>query len=69
LFIAAYIRQKQLEMESDEKVIEEWENKLKQVKNVENELQIHLKSLPDLSSIEEAAILTPLPSAGDLFSS
>ena len=35
-------------MESDEKVIEEWGNKLKQVKNVENELQIHLKSLPDL---------------------
>jgi len=58
-----------LEIDNDQKIIDEWEKKFKQVKNVENELQIHLKSLPDLSSIEEAAILTPLPSAGDLFSS
>lgn len=69
LLLAAYIRQQRLKNETDQKCIEEWEQKLKQVKHVENELQIHLKSLPDLSSIEEAAILTPLPSAGDLFSS
>jgi hypothetical protein len=38
------------------------------VKQIKSELQVHLESLPDLSTIEEAAILKPLPSAGDLFS-
>jgi len=69
LLLAAYIQQSRKENENDQKLIENWQKKLKQVKNVENELQIHLKSLPDLSTIEEAATLTPLPSAGDLFSS
>lgn len=69
LLLSAYIKQKQEEHENDQKLINEWKQKLKQVKSVEHELQVHLKSLPDLSSIEEGATLTPLPSAGDLFSS
>ena len=67
--LAAFIQEQRQKNENDQKLIEEWQQKLKQVKNVENELHIHLKNLPDLSTIEEAAILKPLPSAGDLFSS
>lgn len=69
LLLAAFIQEQRQKNENDQKLIEEWQQKLKQVKNVENELHIHLKNLPDLSTIEEAAILKPLPSAGDLFSS
>ena len=69
LLLAAFIRQQRTECDNDQKLIDEWQRKLKQVKSVKTELQIHLESLPDLSSIEEAATLTPLPSAGDLFSS
>ena len=67
LLFAAFIRQQQLEIENDQKLIEEWQRKLKQVKNIKNELHTHLESLPDLTTIEEAAEMTPLPSAGDLF--
>lgn len=69
LQFAAFIKHQRALADNDQKMIEEWQRKLKQVRNVKHELQIHLESLPDLSSIEEAAILTPLPSAGDLFSS
>lgn len=34
---------------------------------VKKELETHLESLPDLSSLDAAAQLTPLPSAGELF--
>lgn len=68
LLMGAYVKQLKEANEQDQKTIEEWQLKLKQVKSVENELQVHLKSLPDLASIEEAAIMRPLPSAGDLFS-
>jgi len=68
LLLATFIKQQNQEVENETKLLEEWQRRLKQVKNVQHELQIHLESLPDLSSIEEAAILKPLPSAGDLFS-
>lgn len=68
LLLAAFIKQQNLEVENEAKLLEEWQRKLKQVKSVKQELQIHLESLPDLASIEEAATLAPLPSAGDLFS-
>lgn len=66
--LAAFIRNQNLEIEQDEKLISEWQEKIKQVNVVKKELQNHLESLPDLASIEEAAELAPLPSAGDLFS-
>ena len=69
LLLAAFIRQQNNEMENDEKLLEDWRKKFKQVENVKQELQTHLESLPDLRSIEEIALITPLPSAGDLFSS
>jgi len=69
LLLAAFIRQQNNEIENDEKLLEDWKKKLKQVENVKQELQTHLESLPDLRSIEEIASITPLPSAGDLFSS
>lgn len=68
LLLAAFIRQQNQEVESEAKLLEEWQRRLKQVKTVKHELQVHLQSLPDLTSIEEAAVLAPLPSAGDLFS-
>lgn len=68
LQLAVYIRKERSELENDQKMIDEWQKKLKQVNIVKKELQTHLESLPDLSSIEEAAELIPLPSAGDLFS-
>lgn len=68
LLLAAFVKQQNQEVENETKLLEEWQKRLKNVKNVQHELQIHLESLPDLSSIEEAAILKPLPSAGDLFS-
>lgn len=34
---------------------------------VKRELETHLESLPDLTSIDAVAELTPLPSAGELF--
>ena len=69
LLMGAYIQQKREENDNAQVQIDEWQKKLAHVKSVEKELQVHLKSLPDLTSIEEAAILKPLPSAGDLFSS
>ena len=69
LLLAAYIRQQNNEIENDEKLLDDWRKKFKQVENVKQELQTHLESLPDLRSIEEIASITPLPSAGDLFSS
>ncbi|CAF0732888.1 unnamed protein product [Brachionus calyciflorus] len=69
LKLAAFIRKETQELENDQKMIDEWNKKLKQVYSVRKELQNHLESLPDLTSIEEAAELIPLPSAGDLFSS
>lgn len=69
LLMGAYIQQKREENENAQVQIDDWQKKLAHVKLVEKELQVHLKSLPDLTSIEEAAILKPLPSAGDLFSS
>lgn len=69
LKLALYIREQKAELEQDEKMIEEWHKKLKNAVNVRNDIKIHLDSLPDLSSIEEAAELIPLPSAGDLFAS
>lgn len=69
LLMGAYIQQKRTDNENAQAQIDEWQKKLEHVKAVEKELQVHLKSLPDLTSIEEAAILKPLPSAGDLFSS
>ncbi len=69
LLMGAYIGQKRLEEESARAQAEEWRARLRHVRAVERELQTHLKSLPDLTSLEEAAILKPLPSAGDLFSS
>lgn len=68
LLMASYVKKLKDTNEKDQKTLDEWRSKLKQVKSVETELQVHLKSLPDLTSIEEAAILKPLPSAGDLFS-
>ena len=68
LQLGAFIRQQQKEIDNDHKLIEEWQRKFKQVKHVKQELIVHSESLPDLSSIEGAAILIPLPSAGDLFS-
>ncbi|RNA41091.1 regulation of nuclear pre-mRNA domain-containing 1B-like isoform X1 [Brachionus plicatilis] len=68
LKLAAFIRNQSSEIENDEKMISEWQEKVKQVNAVKKELQNHLQSLPDLASIEEAAELVPLPSAGDLFS-
>lgn len=67
LHLAAFIRHQQQEMENDKKLIEEWQKKLKQVMGVKRELETHLESLPDLSSLDAVAELTPLPSAGDLF--
>ena len=34
---------------------------------VKKELETHLESLPDLSSLDAVAEMIPLPSAGDLF--
>lgn len=67
LQLAAFIRQQQQEMENDKKLIEEWQKKFKQVMGVKRELETHLESLPDLTSIDAVAELTPLPSAGELF--
>ena len=69
LLLAAFVRQQNIEVENDQKLVEEWKKKFKQVESVKQELQTHLNSLPDLSSIDELASITPLPSAGDLFSS
>ena len=63
------LRHQNNEIENDQKLIEEWEKKLKQAVHFKKELQTHLESLPDLSTIEVAAERIPLPSAGDLFSS
>lgn len=67
LQLAAFIRHQQNEIENDQKLIDDWQKKLKQVMGVKRELEIHLESLPDLSSIDAVAEMTPLPSAGDLF--
>ena len=69
LKLASFIRSQNEEILKDQKMIDEWNKKLKQATLVRKELQNHLESLPDLSTIEEAAELIPLPSAGDLFSS
>lgn len=68
LQLAAFIKQQHLEAENDQKLIDEWQKRLNQVRSVKAELDVHLENLPDLTSIEEAAELIPLPSAGDLFS-
>lgn len=67
LQLAAFIRHQQSEIENDQKLIEEWQKKFKQVMGVKKELETHLESLPDLSSLDAVAELIPLPSAGDLF--
>ena len=69
LQLAAFIRGQQTERVNDQKLIDEWQRILAQVKHVKHELRVHLENLPDLSSIEEAAELIPLPTPGDLFSS
>jgi regulator of Ty1 transposition protein 103 len=66
LSLAIYIRHQLKELENDKKLLEDWKNRLKQAESVKTELQTHLNNLPDLSTIEEAAELTPLPK--DLFS-
>lgn len=68
LLLTAYVRHQQAEMEQDQKLIEEWQRRFKQVQQVKRELEIHYESLPDLATIDQVAELTPLPSAGDLFS-
>jgi regulator of Ty1 transposition protein 103 len=67
IMLATYLKQQQNEIDTDQKLVDEWHKKFKQVLGVRKELETHLKSLPDLSSIEVAAELVPLPSAGDLF--
>lgn len=67
LQLAAFIRHQQSEIENDQKLIEDWQKKFKQVMGVKKELETHLESLPDLSSLDAVAELIPLPSAGDLF--
>jgi regulator of Ty1 transposition protein 103 len=57
------------ESENDEKLLREWEERYTNALQLKNELRVHLESLPDLDSIEKVAEITPLPSAGDLFSS
>ncbi len=67
--LAVYLKEQRAEKELDEKALDEWEKRLKQVRAVQHDLQVHLESLPDLSSIESVIELVPLPSAGDLFAS
>ena len=69
LLLGAFVRQQLNEIDNDQKAIEDWQKKLKQVQLVKSELETHLDSLPDLATIDQVAELTPLPSAGDLFSS
>jgi regulator of Ty1 transposition protein 103 len=69
LLLGAYVRQQVSEIEQDARTVDEWQRKCKQVQHVKSELEVHLDSLPDLAKIDQVASLTPLPSAGDLFSS
>lgn len=68
LQLNAFIKQHKSDLDTDNNNASEWKKKLEQVMNVKKELDIHYQSLPDLSVIEDSALLNPLPSAGDLFS-
>jgi regulator of Ty1 transposition protein 103 len=69
LLLGAFVRQQLAEIDNDQRLCEDWQKKFKQVQHVKSELEIHYDSLPDLAKIDQVACLTPLPSAGDLFSS
>lgn len=48
--------------------MQEYNAKLVKVKDVQKEIQNHLKNLPDLTQLPDVTGgLAPLPSAGDLF--
>jgi regulator of Ty1 transposition protein 103 len=68
LSLASFINLHQQQAIKNKTTIAEWEQKMKEVEKVKKELHVHLQSLPDLSSIEKAAVHIPLPSPGDLFS-
>lgn len=49
--------------------LQEYKEKVENVAAAKTQLELHIKSLPDLSQLpDENAGLAPLPSAGDLFS-
>jgi regulator of Ty1 transposition protein 103 len=66
--LSAFIKDQQRQFDADKQSLIDWKSKVKQVENFKNELKTHLKSLPDLKIIDEAAELSPLPTANDLFS-
>jgi regulator of Ty1 transposition protein 103 len=66
LLLNAFIKQQQADLDTDRTCLDDWNNKLKNVQSVKNELEIHAKNLPDLKMIDDIAQL-PLPSPTDLF--
>ena len=66
--LSAFIKEQQKQSDADRQSLIDWKSKLKQIEHFKNELKTHLKSLPDLKIIDEAAELSPLPTANDLFS-
>jgi hypothetical protein len=63
--LQGYIQAQDRQIEYEEKLLEEYKNKLIKLNSIGEEIEKHRKNMPqDVNNIEMA----PLPSAGDLFS-
>ncbi|CAF0891006.1 unnamed protein product [Adineta steineri] len=62
--LQGYIQAQDRQIEYEEKILEEYKNKLSKLNSIREEIEKHRKNLPkNVNNIE----MTPLPSAGDLF--
>lgn len=65
VMLATYVKNQKDKLACTESTIKEYRDKLSSVTKVRTELRSHLQNLPDLSLLP--SVMTPLPSAGDLF--
>ena len=65
VMLATYVKNQKDRLAVTEATMSEYRDKLTSVTRVRSELRSHLQNLPDLSLLP--SVLTPLPSAGDLF--
>lgn len=65
IMLATYVKNQKDKLSVTESTIKEYRDKLSSVTKVRSELRSHLQNLPDLSLLP--SVMTPLPSAGDLF--
>lgn len=65
VMLATYAKNQKDKLTVTEATLKEYRDKLTTVSRVRSEIKSHLQNLPDLSHL--SSVMTPLPSAGDLF--